>query len=72
MRAKDTPARIADIAANSLVLSNRRGHDSHGVIRVPSYYEWIDNGWVVPAAEPNITGPYPHTLRVDGNFGFGQ
>ena len=57
LRAKDTPACIVNIVANSLVLSNRRDHDSHGVIRVPSYCEWIDNGWVVPAAEPNITEP---------------
>ena len=72
LRAKDTPAHIADVVADSLVLANRRGHDSHGVIRVPSYCKWIDSGWVVPAAEPDLTESQPHTLRVDGNFGFGQ
>ena len=72
LTAKGTPSHIADVVADSLVLSNRRGHDSHGVIRVASYCEWIDNGWVVPAAEPDITESHPSALQVDGNFGFGQ
>ncbi len=35
--ATDTPCHIAENVAEILVNANLAGHDSHGVIRIPSY-----------------------------------
>ena len=72
LRAKGTPEHIAEVVAESLVLSNRRGHASHGFIRVSQYCDWIDRGWTRPAGEPERYGDRPHVVQVDGHFGFGQ
>ena len=52
--AADTPRHIADDVAEILIKANLAGHDSHGVLRIPSYLEGIDNGGIRPAAEPTI------------------
>ena len=72
LRAKGTPVHIAAVVAESLVLSNQRGHDSHGFIRVAPYCDWIDQGWISPVAEPERVVDQPHVVQVDGHFGFGQ
>ena len=72
LRAKGTPEHIAAVVAESLVLSNQRGHASHGFIRVSQYCDWIDRGWTRPAGEPERYGGRPHVVQVDGHFGFGQ
>ena len=72
LRAKGTPEHIAAVVAESLVLSNQRGHASHGFIRVSQYCDWIDRGWTRPAGEPERYGDRPHVVQVDGHFGFGQ
>ena len=38
------------LIAHSLVGANLRGHDSHGVMRIPSYLDACRNGEVVPGA----------------------
>ena len=72
LRAKGTPQHIAAVVAESLVLSNQRGHASHGFIRVSQYCDWIDRGWTRPAGEPERYGDRRHVVQVDGHFGFGQ
>ena len=72
LRAKGTPQHIAAVVAESLVLSNQRGHASHGFIRVSQYCDWIDRGWTRPAGEPERSGDQPQVVQVDGHFGFGQ
>ena len=59
LQAKGTPMHIAAVVAESLVLSNRRGHDSHGFIRVTPYCDWVDRGLVDPAAEPERVADDP-------------
>lgn len=72
LHAKGAPFHIAAIVADSLVHANRRGHDSHGFIRAAQYCDWIDRGWIDPAAEAECVVDEPHVVQVDGNFGFGQ
>ena len=51
--AKAVPADVAETVARSLVLGNLRGHDSHGVIRVIQYVDWLEQGEThVPPSEP--------------------
>ncbi|MCC6176897.1 MAG: Ldh family oxidoreductase [Chloroflexi bacterium] len=71
-RAAGTPDDIADFMAESLVDSNLAGHDSHGVIRIPTYVNQIERGDIVPAGRPEVTSEGPGVIQVDGSWGFGQ
>ncbi|HKW81554.1 MAG TPA: malate/lactate/ureidoglycolate dehydrogenase [Casimicrobiaceae bacterium] len=65
------PAEAA-IIARRLVDSNLVGHDSHGVIRVGKYLEWVRAGWLVPSAKPEIVFENDAIAIIDGHRGFGQ
>src|ERR1700760_1442425 len=56
----------------SLVDSNLTGHDSHGVIRVPRYIDWVRSGDLIPNQSPERVVDTPVIGVVDGRFGFGQ
>jgi hydroxycarboxylate dehydrogenase B len=56
----------------SLVDSNLTGHDSHGVIRVPRYVDWVRSGDLVPNQSMERVVDTPVIGVVDGRFGFGQ
>ncbi len=55
-----------------LVDANMVGHDSHGVIRIPLYVQWIDDGIVVPNQSITVAFENDSLAIVDGNRGFGQ
>ena len=61
-------ARIAE----HLVEANLVGHDSHGVIRVPSYVQWLRSGKVLANQKIDVTFENDVIAVVDGRFGFGQ
>jgi uncharacterized oxidoreductase len=65
------PAEAATIARR-LVDSNLVGHDSHGVLRVPRYLEWIKDGTLKPNTPPTVVFDSDTIAIVDGNRGFGQ
>jgi uncharacterized oxidoreductase len=58
--------------ARRLADSNLVGHDSHGVLRVGRYLEWMRNGWVKANQTPTIVFESDAIAIVDGNRGFGQ
>jgi uncharacterized oxidoreductase len=62
----------AKLVAESLVGANLRGHDSHGVMRIPYYLDTVAKGEVVPAAEFKTLNETPTLLAADGGWGFGQ
>jgi uncharacterized oxidoreductase len=62
----------ATMVARRLVDSNLAGHDSHGVIRVAKYLEWIKCGWLRPNQSPSIVFESDTVAIIDGNRGFGQ
>ncbi len=55
-----------------LVESNLVGHDSHGVIRIPSYVEWLKNGKVLANQSLRVVSENDAIAVVDGQFGLGQ
>ena len=67
-----TPPASAAVVADSLVESNLRGHDSHGVRRLVSYVQFIREQRLDPAAEPEVTSHHGAACTVDGHNGFGQ
>ncbi|HUY32588.1 MAG TPA: Ldh family oxidoreductase [Pirellulales bacterium] len=58
--------------AASLVGANLRGHDSHGVMRIPFYLDSVAKGEVVPGAAFTVDRETATTLVADGGWGFGQ
>jgi uncharacterized oxidoreductase len=62
----------ADTVARRLVDSNLVGHDSHGVLRVGKYLEWMREGWLLANQAPTIAFESEAIAIVDGNRGFGQ
>ena len=64
----DEAARIA----HWLIGANLTGHDSHGVIRVPRYVQWLGEGKVKAGQKPTIVMDSATHAVIDGNVGFGQ
>ncbi len=58
--------------AHYLVESNLVGHDSHGVIRVAFYIDWLRAGKVVANRSLAVVFENDAMAVVDGQFGFGQ
>lgn len=65
-------AEEADIVADSLAGANLRGHDSHGVMRIPFYLARLRDGGLQPGAVLRIERETPAVLLCDGGWGFGQ
>jgi len=66
------PPDVAQRVSDSLVTNNLMGHDSHGVIRIPSYLRKISEGQIVPQAQPEVVRETPTTALLDGHWAFGQ
>jgi uncharacterized oxidoreductase len=62
----------ATLVARSLVAANLRGHDSHGVMRVPYYLDQVAKGELQPGATMTILNESSALLMADGHWGFGQ
>jgi uncharacterized oxidoreductase len=65
---KDDAAWIATL----LVRANLRGHDSHGVIRIPHYVRALRAGEVNPTPAIRVVAESPVLALLDGDRGFGQ
>jgi len=62
----------AACVAGHLVDANLCGHDSHGVIRIMQYIDYIREGTLCPGQHARITRETDTGVVVDGNLGFGQ
>lgn len=71
-RADGCPRDVADRVATSLVEANLTGHDSHGVIRVPSYLRAVHEGRVDPHGEVRVVQESATTTVLDCAHNFGQ
>ena len=72
MEGGGSAAAEAATIARRLVDSNLAGHDSHGVIRVGKYLDWVREGNLRPNARPEVVFDSGAVVIVDGNRGFGQ
>src|SRR5438309_4967838 len=61
----------AQAVAVVCVNANLAGHDSHGVIAIPTYIDRINAGHIVPGAKWTIVRESPTTTVIDGHWGFG-
>ena len=71
-RAAGVPADEASRVAQSLVLANLCGHDSHGMIRIVQYVDAIKDGRLKPGAPFNIVKQTAAVMVVDGGWGLGM
>jgi uncharacterized oxidoreductase len=67
-----TPEADARWVATLLCRANLRGHDSHGVIRIPQYVASVRKGETNPQPAMRLLQETPTTAQLDGDFGFGQ
>lgn len=70
--AAGAPEPVARRVADSLVLSNLLGVDSHGIMRIPQYLNEIEAGGIVPDAEPKVVRDNGVAVLMDGQDAFGQ
>ena len=66
-----TPEEHAETVARHQVGANLVGHDSHGVVLLPTYINRIDRGHIMPAARPEIIKEAGASIAVNGGWGFG-
>src|SRR5271168_3552534 len=69
--AAGTPKDEAELVMRHIVGANLVGHDSHGIIQIPSYIDRIKVGHIVPGAPWKIVQETPTTTVIDGHWGFG-
>ncbi len=62
----------AKTIAERLCGSNLKGHDSHGIVRVPRYVLWMEWGWVFPNVKPELIVDSGALALIDAKQGFGQ
>src|SRR5499433_2701844 len=70
--ARGVPRADAVWIAALLVRANLRGHDSHGVIRVPQYCAALAVGHLNATPKIALVVDTPSVAVLDGDFGFGQ
>lgn len=66
-----TPPEEADTVARHVIGANLAGHDSHGIIQIPTYIDRVDKGHILPGADWKIVQESATTTVVDGHWGFG-
>ncbi len=65
-------AKDAALVADTLVESNLRGVDSHGVVRLPHYATRLRNGSIKPRPEIRVRRTGASAAVVEGGAGMGQ
>lgn len=70
--AAGVPTEDAAVVARSLVDANLCGHDSHGIMRVPQYLQFIREGTYKLGVPLDVLNETPAILAADGNWGLGQ
>ncbi len=72
LAAVGVPASDATIVADSLVMAERWGHPSHGVLRLSWYVKRIRAGVVSPVTRPEVLIDRGAMSLIDGRDGLGQ
>jgi uncharacterized oxidoreductase len=72
LAAGGVPTADALMVAEHLIGANLRGHDSHGVMRVPNYLQLIRDGKFKPGTDLAILNETPAIVAADGQWNLGQ
>jgi uncharacterized oxidoreductase len=71
LEAAGSSADEAEVVMRHCVDANLAGHDSHGIIQIPTYIDRIKVGHIVPGAPWTIEQESATTTVIDGHWGFG-
>ena len=71
LEAAGAPRDEAETVARHCIEANLAGHDSHGIIQIPTYVDRVEKGHIVPGAKFEVTQESPTTTVVDAHWGFG-
>lgn len=66
------PPAEASVVSRSLVDANLRGHDSHGVMRIPQYLDTLRDGKMFANAQFEVFDESPAMIAADAHWGIGQ
>lgn len=66
------PEADASVVAHNLIGANLRGHDSHGVLRIPQYVDFLRRGEYQVGVDLEVDRESPGVVVVDGHWGLGQ
>ncbi len=61
----------AAIISRHTIGANLAGHDSHGIILIPTYIDRAKRGHIVPGAPYEVVQETSNSTVVDGHWGFG-
>jgi uncharacterized oxidoreductase len=70
--AAGVPRDESEVVTKSLVGANLRGHDSHGVMRIPQYIGFIERGEYRSGVGLRVERETPALVVCDGGWGLGQ
>ncbi len=62
----------AKAVAELMILTDRRGTDTHGIARLPTYAQRLKSGAINPAPKIRIIEEAPATALIDGDNGMGH
>jgi LDH2 family malate/lactate/ureidoglycolate dehydrogenase len=62
----------ARVVADHLIDAHLTGYDSHGVMRIPGYVRFIEQGQLAPAARPRVVRETAAMTLIDAQRTFGQ
>lgn len=65
-------AEEAMIVADHLVEASMRGHDSHGVVRIMRYVQWLGTGQINANRQIKVLSDMGNIIHLDGQSGMGQ
>ena len=69
--AKGVPGPDANLVADARVEANLRGHDSHGVIRIPKWATGLEAGAISPVARIEIVRETDASALLDADRALG-
>ena len=70
-RKRGVPKKDAVLVADILIEANLRGHDSHGVIRIPNWIKGLDCGALKSVCQPSVVRDKGATALIHGDYGLG-
>ncbi len=62
----------AGVVADHLVEASMRGHDSHGIVRIMRYVQWLGTGQINANRQIHIISDLGSIVHLDGQSGMGQ
>jgi len=66
------PDEEAEVLMRIMVRANLTGHDSHGVIHINRYADWMKTGRMTVPSRLTVVRETPATAVLDGHFGAGH